>query len=207
MDIRERMRSEGEIYRTIADDIKSGLHTALTGTVTAFHPATMTVDIQPNTKSMVRQPDGSIKPIPYPLLTGVPVSFPGGGGASLTFPIKPGDEALVTFASRSTDSWVQSGGEQNPMDARTQDLSDGIAHVGVRSSGRMPAGGASADNTELRSDDGKHRVSLNDGGIAVSSDQNVVVNAPDLIINGVSFMNHVHGGVRSGDSKTEKPDK
>lgn len=206
MDIRERMRSEGEIYRTIADDIKSGLHTALIGTVTAFHPATMTVDIQPNTKSMVRQPDGSIKPIPYPLLTGVPVSFPGGGGASLTFPIKPGDEALVIFASRSTDSWVQSGGEQNPMDARTQDLSDGIAHVGVRSSGRMPVGGASADSTELRSDDGKHRVSLNGGGISVSSDQNVTVTAPDLIINGVSFMNHVHGGVRSGDSKTEKPE-
>ncbi|MCL8000189.1 hypothetical protein M8994_18320 [Brucella sp. 21LCYQ03] len=205
MDIREKLQDDEETYRSMIDDIKSGLHTALTGTVTAFYPETMTVDIQPNTKSAVRQPDGTVKTIPYPLLTGVPVSFPGGGGASLTFPIKPGDEAMVTFASRSTDAWVQSGGEQNPMDARTQDLSDGIAHVGVRSSGKLPTGGASADSTELRTDDGKTRISFNGGGIAISSDQNMTVDAPDLIINGISFMNHVHSGVVPGGSNTEKP--
>lgn len=205
MDIREKLQDEEETYRSMVDDIKASIHTALTGTVTAFNPATMTVDVQPATKSAIRQPDGSVKLIPYPLLTGVPVSFPGGGGATLTFPIKAGDEVLVTFASRSTDAWSQSGGEQNPMDARTQDLSDGIAHVGVRSSGKLPTGGASSDSTELRTDDGKKRVSLNDGGINVSSDQPVIVNAPDLIINGISFMNHVHGGVAPGGANTKEP--
>lgn len=205
MDIREKIHDEEETLRALIDEVKSGIHTALTGTVTAFYPDKMMVDVQPSTKSAIRQPDGTTKMIPYPLLTGVPVSFPGGGGATLTFPIKAGDEAVVMFASRSTDAWSQSGGEQNPMDARTQDLSDGIAHVGIRSSGKLPVGGASSDATELRTDDGKSRMSLNGSGINVSSDQPVVVNAPDLIINGISFMNHVHGGVAPGSADTKEP--
>jgi len=229
MDIREKITDPEEPLRAMVDDIKAGLHTALTGIVTKFDPAKMTVDVQPSIKSAVRQPDGTVKMIPYPLLTGVPVNFPGGGGATLTFPIKPGDEAMVTFSSRSTDAWMQSGGEQNPMDARTQDLSDGIAHVGVRSSSKVPPN-VSADSTEIRTDDGKTKISMNGGGgLTLDTDKAVGIKAAngvsmdggagnvtmkgtlivegDVIANGVSLVHHVHDKVQPGGGNTGEPVK
>ncbi|MFW8450019.1 Gp138 family membrane-puncturing spike protein, partial [Klebsiella pneumoniae] len=59
-----------------------------------------------------------------PLLVDVPVVFPRGGGCTLTFPVKPGDECLVIFADRCIDFWWQSGGIQEPVDERMHDLSD-----------------------------------------------------------------------------------
>jgi len=229
MDIREKITDPEEPLRAMVDDIKAGLHTALTGIVTKFDPAKMTVDVQPSIKSAVRQPDGTVKMIPYPLLTGVPVNFPGGGGMTMTFPIKPGDEAMVTFASRSTDAWFQSGGEQNPMDARTQDLSDGTAHVGVRSSSKVPQN-VSADSTEIRTDDGKTKISMNGGGgIGMETNQQIGIKAAggvtmdggagaasvkgkliveeDIIVNGISFINHVHDKVQPGGGNSGKPVK
>lgn len=229
MDIKEKIHDPEEALRTLMDEVKAGIHTALMGIVQKFDPAKMTVDIQPSIKSAVRQPDGSVEMIPYPLLTGVPVSFPGGGDMTMTFPIKPGDEAMVTFASRSTDAWFQSGGEQNPMDARTQDLSDGIAHVGVRSSSKVPQN-VSADATEIRTDDGKTKISMNGGGgIGMETDQQIGIKAAggvtmdggvgaatvkgkliveeDIIVNGISFVNHLHNGVQPGGGNTGKPVK
>lgn len=229
MDIREKLNDEEETLRALADEIKASIHTGLFGIIKSVNMEKLTVDVQPSTKSAVRLPDGSIKTVPYPLLPGVPISFPGGGGATLTFPVKAGDECYVTFASRSSDAWMQSGGEQNPMDARTLDLSDGMAHVGVRSQGNIPPN-VSADSTELRTDDGKTKISMNGaGGIGMESDQQIGISAAggvtmdggagsatikgkliveeDIIVNGISFVNHLHSGVMPGGGNTGEPVK
>lgn len=87
----------------------------------------------------------------YPLLLHVPVEFTGGGGYSMTYPVKPGDECLVVFNDRELDNWLTSGGGQPPTTSRMHDLSDGVAFVGIRSNPRAIAN-VSTDAVQLRSD-------------------------------------------------------
>ena len=82
----------------------------------------------------------------------MPVYFPSGGNCTLTFPVKPGDECLVVFASRCIDAWWQSGGVQDQAEMRMHDLSDGFVFVGCARSRVLPSVNTGA--TELRSDDG-----------------------------------------------------
>lgn len=98
--------------------------------------------------------------IPYSQLVSVPVVILSGGGgnsqggASLTFPIKPGDQAIVLFNDRSIDNWkggitaTVNDGIVTPCNtslssSRTHHLSDGLAIVGLplfpESNGALPA--------------------------------------------------------------------
>jgi hypothetical protein len=97
---------------------------------------------------------------PYPLLVDVPVVFPRGGGVTLTFPIKQGDECLVVFASRHIDGWWQTGQISPPGSARQFDLSDGFAFVGPFSQ-KTKISGYSTDAAQLRSNDGDAYIQLN----------------------------------------------
>lgn len=46
---------------------------------------------------------------------------------------------------------------------------------------------------------------LTRSGPVITSTMPVTVNAPDMVINGISFMRHIHGGVSPGGSKTQPP--
>ena len=137
----------------------SELWTAMPGIVESFDPAAETVSVQPAIRGRILQPDGTEKLVALPLLVDVPVVFPGGGGFTLTFPVKPGDECLVVFGSRCIDAWWQLGGLGDPLETRQHDLSDGFALVGPRSKARaLP--GVSTENVQLRTDDGRASVTI-----------------------------------------------
>ena len=100
--------------------LRSG-HTSVVGSIVKYDPNKRTVDVQP----MVR---GKTKENP-PLLMDVPVWFPG----SFTYNVNVGDECLVVFADNCIDAWWQSGTVSSPITARSHDMSDGIAIVGLKS--------------------------------------------------------------------------
>jgi hypothetical protein len=207
MDRRERFDSPEETLRITGDALRASMWTALPGIIVSFNAGAMTVVVQPavmraNLRERMTQA--------LPVLSDVPVVFPGGGGCTLTFPIKAGDECLVIFASRAIDSWWQSGGVQAPNFARTHNLSDGFALVGVRS--RPNAFAVATDRAELRANGGNTRIGLDPtsgevfitapGGITVVG--NVTVTG-DVIANGVSLETHTHGGVEPGAGNTGAP--
>ena len=162
MDQRERIGAAEEDQRAALDQLQARMWTSLPAKVVSFDKAKGTAVLQPSVKSMQRMPDGTTKLVSLPQLLDVPVQAPGGGGATLTFPIKEGDEMLVVFASRSADAWKQSGGEQGQTHAEMHSLSHGFAIPGFRSSPRALANW-SDDSTQLRSDDGTSVVSLKPG--------------------------------------------
>lgn len=143
---------------------QSGIYTALPGIVQSFDAAKRTVVVQPAIQAQVQQPDGSFVWVDLPLLLDCPVFFPSGGGVTLTFPIKAGDECLVVFASRCIDTWWQSGGYQNiQADLRMHDLSDGFALVGVASLPEViPA--ISTSKAQLRNDAGTTYIEVDPAG-------------------------------------------
>lgn len=127
--------------------------TAMPAIIGDFDPVAMTCTAQPAIRARITTPEGREQNATLPLLVDCPVYFPSGGNCTLTFPVKPGDECLVVFASRCIDAWWQSGGVQEQAESRTHSLADGFALVGVRSRPRaLP--GVSTTSAQLRSDDG-----------------------------------------------------
>ncbi len=199
MDQRERYLDPAETLRVAMSNWQSRLWTALPCVVQAFPSASglskMMLDAQPIISGSVLNADGGIDIIDMPLLINVPIQWMGGGGVTATFPIKPGDECTVIFASRCIDSWWQQGAAAvglPPPDSRMHNLSDGIALVGLRSLPREFA----VDNANacLITDDGQAYFKLNpttyavnilaNGGITMTSSGGINLNGATVDKNG-----------------------
>jgi len=160
MDRRERQNDFLESLRLAQEGQQAQMWTALPGIVTAFDPVAMTVSVQPAVQGSVRDENGNSKNVQMPLLVDVPVVFPCGGGFSLTYPIRVGDEVLVVFASRCIDGWWQGGQSAPPPDGRMHDLSDGFAIIGPRSQATKLDPAVDVENVQLRTDDGQATLTM-----------------------------------------------
>lgn len=129
-----------------------------------------------------------------PPIAEVPIVFPSGSGgsASVTFPIKKGDGVLLCFSERAIDDFLQGGQSADP---RQFDLTDAMAIPGL-----YPAavGGAAAYPGDVCLYHGGTSLRVENGG-------NVIVSGGDLIVDGISFKGHVHGGVTPGSGNTSTP--
>ncbi len=189
MDRRERTDDELEALKHAIGSRLTEVYTALPGTVESFDPVAMTVVVQPGTKDSIRNEDGTITTSPFPPLTDCPVVWQGGGGVTATFPIQPGDECLVVFASRCIDAWWQSGGVQEQAEPRAHSLADGFALVGVRSQPRALSN-VSTTSAQLRSDDGATFIDLNPaaGTLKLVAPTSIELAAPSIIVNAATAM-------------------
>jgi hypothetical protein len=158
----------------------AGVWTAMPAVVTKYTKAAMTCELQVAVKERWRNKDGTYEWVDIPPLVDVPVIFPGGGGLTLTYPVKNGDEALVVFASRCIDNWWFTGaggspdnptGQRQP-EIRFHDLSDGFAFIGPRSKPRVLTN-LSDTAAQLRTDDGAVFVEVGPGGIILHGDVTV----------------------------------
>lgn len=205
----EHMSSQ--LYNTIF----SMLRVSLPGIVQSFDPVTCTCTVQPAIAGQGVDEKGQIQSAPLPLLTDVPVIFPRGGGCTITFPVKAGDECLVVFSDSCIDFWWQNGGVQEPVDPRQHDLSDAFAFVGPQSQAQKISG-ISTTSVQVRTDDGSSFIELMQGGnVNITTplftvNGNVQVNGTvnstgDQVAKGISQTGHVHSGVQSGSSQTGGP--
>lgn len=186
MAVSDKTRS-GALAEVLASERKTlneQLRVALPGIIQSFDPASITAVVQPAIRYIERDNDGNKSTKDYPLLVDVPVVFPRGGGCTLTFPIKEGDECLVIFADRCIDFWWQSGGIQEPVDGRMHDLSDAFCIVGPQSQAKKISG-ISTTSAQLRTDDGSAFIEVSAGGdITATTAGNATINAPEIILNG-----------------------
>ncbi|KNA28282.1 translation initiation factor IF-2 [Pantoea ananatis] len=156
-----------EVLKTERSVINNQLRVALPGIVQSFDPDTVTVVVQPAIRYIERDSDGNESTHDYPLLTDVPVYFQRGGGCTITFPVKAGDECLVVFSDRCIDFWWQNGGVQEPVDPRQHDLSDAFAFVGPQSQAQKISG-ISTTTLQMRTDDGSAYIELDPNNKAVN---------------------------------------
>ncbi|EKN6054184.1 translation initiation factor IF-2 [Yersinia enterocolitica] len=137
-----------ETLRTLQSSVSSQLRVSMPGIVQSFDANSVTCDIQIGIKG--ESGGGSTN---LSVLTNVPVLFPRGGGVTMTFPIKDGDECLLVFGDRCIDFWHQSGDIQETVDERQHDLSDAFAIIGPQSQAKKISG-ISTNAAQFRSDDG-----------------------------------------------------
>ncbi|HIA9522033.1 TPA: Gp138 family membrane-puncturing spike protein, partial [Klebsiella pneumoniae] len=138
--LNSQLGSKEQADAHLAQAIMSAMRVSIPGIIQSFDPEAVTAVIQPAIKGAEHDASGAEVSVNLPLLVDVPVIFPRGGGCTLTFPVKAGDECLVIFADRCIDFWWQSGGIQEPVDERMHDLSDAFCIVGPQSQAKKISG-------------------------------------------------------------------
>ncbi|WP_427150976.1 Gp138 family membrane-puncturing spike protein [Klebsiella pneumoniae] len=208
--LNSQLGSKEQADAHLAQAIMSAMRVSIPGIIQSFDPDAVTAVIQPAIKGVEHDASGAEVSVNLPLLVDVPVIFPRGGGCTLTFPVKAGDECLVIFADRCIDFWWQNGGIQEPVDERMHDLSDAFCIVGPQSQAKK-IGGISTSAVELRSDDGETKLSLNPASGAINGTAPGGFNLNGLkilsdgrlqLVDGSIVDKHTHGGVEPGGSST-----
>lgn len=215
MDRKERAGSFQAAMLDALDGRQAAIFTSGPGIIQSFDVDAMTCTVLMATQMQVSKQDGTWSWVTLPLLTDVPVCFPGGGDYTLTFPVAAGDEALIVIAHRCIDAWWQNGGVQPQAEFRMHDLSDGFAIVGVRSQPRVLTD-VSVTTVQLRSNDGLAYIELAGGHVCkvrapggidlngVTIDASGHLNSPTQVTAaGVNLKGHDHAGVSRGGARTD----
>lgn len=186
----------------MSDDVASGLlnlvstvladvHTSMPGTIVSYDPATRRAIVRPALSKQLA--DGRV--LPAPQIVSVPVIFPTGGGAGMTYPLAPGDGVQLHFSERSLEAW-HSGGGAIPDDPRSFDLSDAIAVPGLNHGGAT----AAAHPTNMVVYFGAASIALTPaGGIILTAPAGITLigptNAPsdNITSKTVTLSTHRHG--------------
>lgn len=174
---------------------QAGLWTALPAIVQSYDADAGTVEAYSALRFQRRLENGTYEWMdPPPLFVDCPVVFPGGGGFTLTFPVKPGDEVLMVFASRCIDAWWDMSGVQVQTELRMHDMSDGFAIVGPRSRPRALAA-ASTTGVELRADGRDAFIRIDEAGdISITTSGNISATAGGDAVVGASGSVEVTAG-------------
>jgi len=121
----------------------------------------------------------------YPMaeIPDVPVQWPAGGGAVLTFPLAVGDEVWLSCSMTSmSEWWLTNSGTVTPFDSRMHDLSDCVAIPSIFRKGNNPA--PSKDDVVLKY--GGHSITLekSGGNIVINTSADTIINCTTATING-----------------------
>ena len=155
--------------------------TTLPGIIQSFDPVKMTCTVLPSIMAIVFDINGVASNVALPKLVDCPVQFPSGGGFTLTFPVKLGDECLIHFSARCIDNWWASGKVSTQAEMRMHDLSDGFVVPKVWSIPNVIPSISTA-SAQLRSDDGSTYIDIAAGVITVKA-ASVIVNSTTSTVN------------------------
>jgi hypothetical protein len=208
----ERQNDPLEAMRLALESKQSEIWTALPGIIESFDPVKMTAVVQPAVQGQIRDEAGRTRQVDLPLLLDVPVEFPNGGGFSLTFPVKPGDECAIEFQCRCIDGWWSEGGVRPPLEGRMHDLSDAVCRLGPRSQKRLLTPAVNTEGAQLRTDDGQAQVTIlpdytiraqnpaasarltPDGIAEIQADASIILEAPLVVFRAGAFTMEGRGG-------------
>jgi hypothetical protein len=148
-------------------DILAELHTCMPGQIEQYNSTTQKAEVKPLLKRAMK--DGT--QLAYPIISDVPVCFPSGNDASITFPLSKGTIVLLLFSEKSLNNWVVSGNDSDTEQGRLHSLSDCIALPGI-----IPfnAVGKTTDSTAVE-------VSLKDQKIVIKADGSIELGIGDIL--------------------------
>lgn len=123
------MSSLTDAIKTILEAALKDLHTCLPGMITKYDYTKKKAEIQPLIKTLYN--DDTTETIP--VISNVPVRFPGSSKTIIHFPLEKGDTGLIHFSEVALENWLSLGGEVDPGDPRRFDLSDAFFVPGLDS--------------------------------------------------------------------------
>jgi hypothetical protein len=133
-----RNRSTAETLRLVLESALQDVHTSIPGTVRSYDATTQTAEVEIGVQRVRAAEDEDVDedvPESLPILQGVPVLWPRGGGVFLHFPMTAGDEVQVFFSEADLNAWRESGGVVDPGVATRHGLAGAVALPGMFSMG------------------------------------------------------------------------
>lgn len=119
---------EGTALRRIIDSYMMDVYTCMPAQIISFDRDNQTCEVQPVLQiKFYDEPE----PVNLPIVTDVPVVFPGSGDFWITVDLKPDSYVLLIFSQRAIANWLTQGGVVEPETARKFSLSDAIAIPGI----------------------------------------------------------------------------
>jgi hypothetical protein len=158
----ERYEDRDEAARQESEARQSNMWTAMPVIIQKHDRDKNTVHANPAIKLNHLKADGTNEWMQIAKMEDLPVLYYGGGGASVTVPVKEGDEALAIVSSRSIDKWWKEGGVQEQLHSRMHDLTDSFILPGFRSQKRALKN-VSEKTWQLRTDDGSSYMEFDPG--------------------------------------------
>lgn len=152
-----------EVLSAALDSKLADMRVALPGRVERYDASTQLADVKPLLRDTFTAEDGTEQPLSLPVLTDVPVVFPGAGGFRLTFPVRQGDTVLLVFTDFGLDRWKALGGEVDPVDTTRHSLAGAVAIPGLHAT-NAPWSNAGASGMTVGADGGP-QIELREGEI------------------------------------------
>lgn len=128
----DRRPTLAAVLRRASESHLADVRISVPGKVVTYDPGRASVSVQPLIRDRVQDETGVWIAERLPVIPGVPVAFPRGGGLHLTFPIAPGDTGLILFSDSALDKWLSEGGEVDPIEPRSFSVNDAAFLPGVR---------------------------------------------------------------------------
>ena len=189
--------SLADAEKNLKRDIFRSLHVMMPGIIQSFSGGTSpTAVVQVVFQRLLT--DGST--VEIPVLLDCPVATTQGGGGSLRFPIRKGDECEVHFADRALDTWFEDGGQSVPFSSRCHDLSDAIVRVGLNSQANPLGNAYLSDETSLDYDGA--RVGLKGGMVTIQNQTQSLLTALDALIVALTGSTQTDGSAFSSGTIT-----
>ena len=122
------------IMEMVVESALKRMHTSFPARVISYNSTAGTVSVQAMIMREYFDESENRQIEKLPVITDVPVMFPGGGGHRITFPILANDTITLFAASMSLELWHQTLGLQfvDPADSRRNALEDMYAVPGFR---------------------------------------------------------------------------
>lgn len=124
-----------QLIRTYVERRLERVHTWLPGQVVKVEDAGRTVTVQPQIRFLRNGIVESRPPLP-----GCRVWVPASGQADANVPCPVGTTGILLFCERPIETWLEAGGETEPIPGRLHDLQDAIFLPGLWPDRSMPAG-------------------------------------------------------------------
>jgi len=168
-----KLSFEDVIKATFAN-LMTNLYTAMPAKVEKVGKVGTQVVI--DAKPLVNRVESDGSAYETPILPEVPVIFPAGGGAMVSFPLAPGDTVLLVFSMRSIEEFLASDGmnAQTPFSRRKHSISDAVALPGLFTSVNSPE--VDTENLSLRNGIGE-----TESEIKIQKDGKIVINAASAV--------------------------
>lgn len=171
-----------DVVNKAVDGALARARVMLPGRIESYDSTTMRASVLPLVMDLLEAETGGLEGVPIPVLTDVPVKFPGSGGVRVKFPVSVGDVCELVFASSSIARLKvlgSAGGPLHPGDPRHHALPDCVAHLGL----------------QFRAEDADTLIEFTtDDKIRCGGDQPLVTRA--------EFMSHTHPDPSSGFTGT-----
>ena len=206
-----------ELLNIIVSNKIAEMHICMPAKIISYDFTTRKASVQP----ALNQKFNDDEVLVLPVIHNVPVMQPSSGGASINFPVKEGNTVLLTFSERSLEEWLKNGNQVTPDDARQNNLTDAIAHIGLKPFSEISE---AENNDDLLISFSGSKIRLKPGGVieAETSQINLIANnvvvtgkltaanleatseikSATALIGGKVFATHTHSGVTSGPSIT-----